>query len=591
MHSNQRKVLGAVVGVSVQCFSATLAWSQDAAATALPSTNSDATGHIVGFGTNAFNGPDIALYLGAQAFYNAGITGQNAIVANVEAGHIWNGHETLGHVTQFSHHPDAFGTTTTDLIDRHATQVGHTIGGRGIFADQRGIAYGADLRSGAIASAWSGNAPATGFSFTGNSLLTPYANYFGNSGVINSSWGFTDSTGTNVFTTALDGLATTSPRTTFVASAGNSGPGPNTVGSPGSGYNGITVGALQGSSLNTVYNTVASFSSRAPSSWQNGTGGTVVTGVRASVDIVAPGTGLTLAAYLGQTGGNNPGLNLSTTGSTASNLYFSNVAGTSFSAPIVAGAATLLNSYANTNTSFSSGGTNEATDSRVVKAVLLNSADKIPGWSNAQALDGNIITTTQSLDYASGAGALNIGGSYDQFTTGTRGVVGTFANANHLVTESGWDLSSISPTAGLFDSVYRIATELQGGSDFTATLTWFRERRLNLNNGSVFDDRQADLDLILFRTDALGVLLNNNVIAQSISDFNVVEHLHLTVPLTGYYGLAINYFGDHFTNGFLTTPVTYGLAWSGTVVPEPATAGLLMSAAFGLLARRRRRVG
>src|SRR4051812_26437597 len=37
--------------------------------------------------------------LGADRFYNAGFTGTNSVMANTEAGRIWNGPETLTHVT------------------------------------------------------------------------------------------------------------------------------------------------------------------------------------------------------------------------------------------------------------------------------------------------------------------------------------------------------------------------------------------------------------------------------------------------------------------------------------------------------------
>src|SRR4051812_7526582 len=36
--------------------------------------------------------------VGATRFYDAGYTGTRALMANIEAGYIWNGHETLNHV-------------------------------------------------------------------------------------------------------------------------------------------------------------------------------------------------------------------------------------------------------------------------------------------------------------------------------------------------------------------------------------------------------------------------------------------------------------------------------------------------------------
>lgn len=139
-----------------------------------------------GLGTNVNN------LIGANRFYDAGITGQNTVTANVEAGHVWNGQETLTHVTQFAHDAAAFGTTTNDLFDRHATWVASHIGGRMTAVNsgawQMGIAPGTDLRSGAIASAWAGSAFTTAFNFNAASFNGGYVPYFGTADVINSSW-------------------------------------------------------------------------------------------------------------------------------------------------------------------------------------------------------------------------------------------------------------------------------------------------------------------------------------------------------------------------------------------------------------------
>src|SRR3954471_21593934 len=62
--------------------------------------------------------------VGATRFYAAGYTGTRSLMANIEAGYIWNGHETLSHV----------GLIPTDgalgEFDRHATVVGMIMGGR-----------------------------------------------------------------------------------------------------------------------------------------------------------------------------------------------------------------------------------------------------------------------------------------------------------------------------------------------------------------------------------------------------------------------------------------------------------------------------
>lgn len=195
---------------------------------------------------------------------------------------------------------------------------------------------------------------ATGFNDSLTSAFSVYQSAqggFGTADVINSSWGFTDASGTNSTTVGLDGLARANPLTTFVVSAGNSGPNANTVTGPGSGFNGITVGAYTNADANNnpnAYNVVASFSSRGPQNYFDATNHTKV-GVRAAVDIAAPGADLVSAYYGGQTGGNSATLGGTANGSAGGpGFYSSGLAGTSFAAPLVAGAATLLDSTATT---------------------------------------------------------------------------------------------------------------------------------------------------------------------------------------------------------------------------------------------------
>ena len=93
--------------------------------------------------------------VGATRFYDAGYTGTRALMANIEAGYIWNGHETLSHVGLIPTSGNALGE-----FDRHATVVGMIMGGRmggaipGLY--QQGIAPDAQLYSGAIATNWIG---------------------------------------------------------------------------------------------------------------------------------------------------------------------------------------------------------------------------------------------------------------------------------------------------------------------------------------------------------------------------------------------------------------------------------------------------
>ena len=276
-------------------------------------------GHFVTSQLGTFSGFDVNAFLGANTFYNAGYTGTTARVANIEGRHIWNGHETLTHVTTFINGPSNVGALlgNTAAMDRHATWVGHTIAGRvtGGDAVTRGIAYGSTLWSGSLATSF-GFTPGAyngSFNFTAADFLQPYviATKTGVGGVtadvVNSSWGFSgDSAGRSYQAQTLDALARDTGKV-FVFSAGNSGPGSNTVGGPATAYNVISVGALGADTDAQPFNTVSSFSSRGrqdvfiPTVSAISVTGTTIVGGRIRVDLSAPGQNLTLAYYGGAT--------------------------------------------------------------------------------------------------------------------------------------------------------------------------------------------------------------------------------------------------------------------------------------------------
>lgn len=520
---------------------------------------------------------DVNAFLGANRYYQHAIpiTGQNTVTTNLEAGHVWNGHETLGHVSTFYQHEEAFGSGVNDLFDRHATWAGMLIGGRstGNPTLQSGISPGTDLRSAAMATQWIGDAYALSFNMSLNTFRTAYTQAFANSDVVNSSYGLTDPGGADFITIRSDGMSFRNPNTLHVVSAGNSGPSANTVGSPGSGYNVLTVGALGGG---PAYDEVASFSSRGPQDffYYDTTGETlttvVVSGVRAAVDLSAPGTDLTSAFYGGQSGGNNTTLNGSTDLGTDPDLYSPGINGTSFSAPLVAGGAALLASAAKTLPELSDNVL--ATQSVVLKSLLLTGADKTFGWDNGltQVTEGesSFLSTTQSLDWAVGAGRMNLDRTFDIQVNGQTGVhAGLGAQGD--VALSGWDYGF--SRLGL-DNEYIIEGEILANSTFTATLAWQRIRDWNPDTDDLFEVAQADLDLSIWLLDEQGQF--EMLVAQSASLYNNVEHLHFLLPETGRYGIRIHYgqntfdnFGAWGTEGF---EQDYGLAWHMVVIPEPA---------------------
>ena len=555
--------------------------------------SADATTNVGGF---AF---DLNTFLGAGAYYDHStpIIGQNTVTTNLEAGYFWNGHETLQHVattsTNFVSGTTSWGgASVAPKYDRHATWAAMLIGGRqtaggGIYQD--GIAFGTDLRAAAIAKDWVSPAYALSFELSVESFLVPYEQTFGVADVVNSSYGFTDPDGTDALSIVMDAYAWQNPLTTYVASAGNSGPAANTVGSPGSDYNAITVGALTNAN---AFDAVASFSSRAPQSfgYVNTSGSTVtVAGVRAAVDISAPGASLVSAFWGGQAGGNNPTLTSSTNQGTQPDLYSTGIAGTSFAAPLVAGGAALVTSAAKTLPAVSSNPA--AKQSVVVKSLLLNGADKTAGWSNGQqsvTVGGTTyLRTTQSLDWAAGTGRMNLDTTFDLQLNGQIDVPGTATGTLGTVALTGWDYGTA--LVGVTND-YVLPGLLSGSSTLTTTLSWLRNRYFDFASTTYADVAQADLNVSVWQLDGANAF--TTLIARSESLYNTVEHLSLTLPSTARYGLRIEYPLNTFDNtsggvwGTAGFAQDYSLAWSA--VPEPSLAACGGCAAvIGLMARRR----
>ncbi len=537
-------------------------------------------------GADVFSGIDINAFVGADRFYAAGYTGTRTILGNIEAGHADSGHDVLGHVNV-----GVTGDGATTAVDQHATLVTHSLAGRApggaaypgnYFA--YGIAFDANTFTGAIATAFGSGGS---FSTTNASTASTYSQMletgFGAANqtvdVFNSSWGFNTPSGASVTTIGVDGMINDTG-VVAVFSAGNSGPGTNTVGGIGAGHNSITVGAT-GTDTNN-YDTIAGFSSRSPNDYflfSAPTSGSVQTGARAAVDIVAPGTALTLAA----------------SGTTSS--YFTGVAGTSFSAPIVAGGAALMVDAAKDIY-----GTSQAIDGRVIKANLLNAAGKLTGWDNGQSDVGGVIQTTQALDYTYGAGSMDLDQTFDQFINqangglaGTTDVAGTSTGNQGMVNNVGWDFGLVGNNAGVNDdNFYFIDQMLRAGSDLNVTLSWFADMDSGNTSGVDADfsgfgaEHFANLDLRVFQFDNLTDLNIIGTVAESISQFNAVEHLSFQLAATGFYGIGVNYAGANF-NFTGETGETYGLAWFGTAVPEPSAAVFLLLLVSGAVSQRPRR--
>lgn len=538
------------------------------------------------------SGTNLNDFVGASFLYGLGYDGTDATVANIEAGHVWSDHETLGHVNQMVNQSGVSGE-----VDRHATGTSFVMAGRPTASaeHQRGIAYNADLWSGAVATSWSGTPYALSFSISSSSYFNTYrdAMQTGLDGgvltktadIISNSYSLGgDETATTSFAIGIDAFANQNPETLLVYSAGNSGGGntSNSVSGPSAGYNVLTVGALDD---NGGFVNPSSFSSFGPSDYEDPTQFVAAaTAKRTTVDIAAPGEHIGVAYYGGQTGGNNvASLGGSANGPAGgSDFYDGFVAGTSYSAPVVAGGAALL--Y---DVSYDVFATNDfARDARVMKAILMNSADKTNGWDNGQVAHANGnggVETDQSLDYRTGAGRMNLETAYTNYTQGTSDVAGTTTGDLGLVETTGWDYGLV--TQGT-DNRYNIQERLAGGTTMTATLTWFRDRSITILN-TTSDNSFDNLDLEIWMSDALGGSLTE-LISVSFSTYNETEHLSFTLPETGYYAIVVEWDSEIFDVGNDVNAENYALAWTSVAIPEPASLLLSVAGMTFVVIRRRR---
>lgn len=527
----------------------------------------------VGAQTPAFFGIDsnsslvnLAEATGASTFYANGIYGQNVTAWVIDAQVAGT---NLFPALTFGNLADTYvpeGAVASP--GNHATWCAALLGGYappGYYVNT-GLAPGVSLGSAALATTLN---PDGSFEMSTNSL-TSFSHAASRADVVSTSIGdSSDNAGVGTMSGLLDSLARDHPNTVMVAAAGNDGPATGTVGGPASGYNTISVGALGGP---TNYSTVASFSSRGPlqTAWYDGTNISVYGGgiaSRAGVDLVAPGSDIVMPVQI-----------------TSNSISYYSIAGTSFATPLVAGGAALLDSTA--KTSFSASITNAATRSEVITAVLMNSADKLPGWDNGQQIVDGVITTTQALDWAMGAGRMNLNAAFAQYTTSAVITTGSGMSQTGFtapIESVGWAFGTAS-LGGHND--YQFLNQLFGGQQLSVTLAWMRDRTWNSQIADYVDVAQAELDLMIYRITSDGELL----IAQSISPVGTVQELSFLLSDPGTYGIRVGYSTNLFDFSGAYAVQDYGLAWLAQGVPEPGGWALFVTAAGVLLFYSRKKI-
>lgn len=518
---------------------------------------------------------------GWDLFYNSGFLGGSTVIGNIEAGHIWTGHEAFNRLPGVTNSISTYVNTApgaSNQLDFHSTMVGHVLTGSNYVPVTNGNAYTlvgvgmapeAQVVSGAIATTYS-TTNLGSFSISQESAMNVYAAMFQGNGtlkadVINSSWGGGDPAGAGSIALAIDGLAYENPTVAFVVAAGNGGNA--VVGSPASGFNNIAVGSVGGASFLEP----SSFSSRGLSDFYNPVTGITTPGVRSSVDIAAPGERMNLAAYLGNSGSIGAALPSLVQQPSPNNRYFLEMDGTSFASPTVAGGIALLKDAANVILAAEP----RAMDTLVVKSVIMASARETVGWNNGQNL---MNVTTQGLDPVTGAGAMDLVAAADVYYFGT-----TDLDAEgETIANFGWDSATVD-LGSTFSYVFN--TTFTQNMALTVALNWFSMRSYDDMTYLGEDAAFSNLDLQVWSVDGAGQFLAK--VGESISDYNNSEFLRIDSLSAGRYGLRVSFDSMVYDATGLVTSEEFGIAWNAVAIPEPAC-GLLALAGIGLGLRRRR---
>ena len=293
---------------------------------------------------------------------------------------------------------------------------------------------------------------------------------------------------------------------------------------PGASANVIGVGVVD--SVDTE-NLVASLSNFALAYPEHSSFGPTADG-RCKPDIVAPGH--CLAAETGEPNGYQP------TGNWAS-----------FSTPIVAGTIGLLVQKAKHDPNLNSAVSPEGGNC-VIKAILLNSAKKLPYWHKGRLEKSD--DHRAPLDHVQGAGMLNAVSAYEHLIAGR--------TKPGAVQTTGWD-NNLLEKAENAESVYRITVTEPANKMITTTVAWNKHFDYVCPFKAI-PEEDSNLRLELWAIDANDPN-NDYLLDYSDSNTDNVEHIYCQAD-ANYTSYEIVLSGNVDASSQGTTSERYGLAWN-----------------------------
>ncbi len=219
----------------------------------------------------------------------------------------------------------------------------------------------------------------------------------------------------------------------------------------------------------------------------------------------------------------------------------------SWTTPMVSSAASLLYAILPTDIPLK-----PADKPRVIKALLLATATKIPTWAN---------TSTRPLDIKYGAGILNINHAYNALRAGR-----ATPSSNTLHKSRGWGAETVNGGTVNAPSTRTYFFTIAPGAPstpFCAALTWHRVVTKNMSNN--WSASLANLNLRLYHASGFTV---GSLVAESLSSVDNVELVYQSTLAPGTYALVVEN-----TSG---TATPYAVAWhslpSVTIAATVATA-------------------